>query len=307
MRISTIAATLLPALALCAPAGAADVVTAQQGGVARWSGLAAKECGVYGKRYPAVDAVCYYPVDIQTRPGAHQIALWDQDGKQHTGTLNVQKTEFPRVDMPLPEKLDRFLKISPEDAARASKERGDVSKILSGRIAPPRFSLPLAAPAAKLPKSEDDFGSERAFDKEHTSLHSGRDYPVASGNAVKAVADGTVVLAADHFFTGNAVYIDHGDGLVSMNFHLASIAVKDGDEVQRGQTIGKIGGTGRATGPHLHLGLRWLGKRIDPALLLADPTALPAVSDSRAEAQQKIDKAEHREPAESDAPVDDEG
>ena len=308
MGTSKLARIAFPALALCASASAADVVTAQQGGVARWSGMAAKECGVYGKRYPAVDSVCYYPVDIQTRPGAHQIALWDQDGKQHLGVLNVQKTDFPRVDMPLPEKLDRFLHMTSEDTSRAAKERTEVAKVIVGNSEEaPRFSLPLGAPAAKLPKSQDDFGSDRVFDKEHTSLHSGRDYPVPAGNSVKAVADGTVLLAADHFFTGNAVYIDHGDGLVSMDFHLASIAVKDGDQVKRGQTIGKIGDTGRATGPHLHLGMRWLGKRIDPALLLANPTALPAVSDSRAEAQQKIDKAEHREPAETDAPVDDEG
>jgi hypothetical protein len=308
MGTSKLAWIAFPALALCASASAADLVTVQQGGVGRWSGMAAKECGVYGKRYQAVDAVCYYPVDIQTRPGSHQIALWDQDGKQHNGVLKVQKTDFPRVDMPLPEKLDNFLHMSPEDTARASKERAEVAKVLAGSEAAPRFSLPLGAPAAKLPKSEDDFGSERVFDKDHTSLHSGRDYPVPAGNTVKAVADGTVLLAADHFFTGNAVYIDHGDGLVSMNFHLASIAVKDGDQVKRGQAIGKIGGTGRATGPHLHLGLRWLGKRIDPALLLANPTALPAVSDSREEAQEKIEKAEHREPAETDdVPVDDEG
>jgi murein DD-endopeptidase MepM/ murein hydrolase activator NlpD len=245
-------------------------------------------------------------VDIQTPPGTHEIALWDQDGKQHLGTLKVQKTDFPTVDMPLPEKLDRFLHISPEDSARASSERGAIAKVLGGGSDEPHFSLPLGAPAAKLPKSEDDFGSERLFDKEHRSLHSGRDYPVAVGKPVKAVADGTVVLAADHFFAGNSVYVDHGDGLVSMNFHLASIAVKDGDTVKRGQVLGKIGGTGRATGPHLHLGMRWLGKRIDPALLLAKPTALPSVSDSKVEAQQKIDKAEHREPAEKDAPVDDE-
>lgn len=288
-------------------ASAADVVTAQQGGVARWSGLAAKECGIYGKRYAAVDATCYYPVDIQARPGAHEIALWDQDGKQHLGRLDVQKADFPTVDMPLPEKLNRFLTVSAEDSARAASERSVVAKVLNGTDATPHFSLPLGAPAARLPKSGDDFGSLRTFDKDHTSLHSGRDYPVPAGKPVKAVADGTVVLAADHFYTGNAVYIDHGDGLVSMNFHLSSIAVKEGDHVKRGQLIGKIGGTGRATGPHLHLGLRWLGKRIDPAVLLAKPGALPSVSDSREEAQQKIDKAEHREPPEKDTPIDDEG
>lgn len=283
-----------------ATAHAANLVTVPQGGVGRWIGKAASECGIYGKRYRAVDAVCYYPVDIRTKPGLHEIALWDQDGNQHIGALQVQKTDFPDVEMKLPDKLERFLHPSTEDAARAETERGEIAKVLSGDGSAPQFSLPLGKPAASLPKSEDDFGSVRTFNGEQKSLHSGRDYPVGNGNAVKAVADGTVVLAADHFYTGNAVYIDHGNGLVSMNFHLQSIGVKGGEAVKRGQTIGKIGGTGRATGPHLHLGLRWLGKRIDPALLLASPNALPEVSDSKQEAQAKIEKAQQKEPDEKD-------
>ncbi|HOX70890.1 MAG TPA: M23 family metallopeptidase [Dokdonella sp.] len=285
---------------------AASIVTAPQGGVARWAGLAASECGIYGMRYAAVDAVCYYPVDIRTKPGSHEIALWDQDGKQHLGALKVEKADFPEVEMELPASLERFLKPSDDDNARAGAERGAIARILGGSVdSPPDFSLPLGKPAATLPASADDFGSERIFNKEHRSLHSGRDYPVGLGNAVKAVADGTVVLAADHFFAGNSVYVDHGDGLISMNFHLESIAVKDGDKVKRGQTLGKVGGTGRATGPHLHIGLRWLGKRIDPALLFDNPTTLPSVSDTREEAEQKIEKAEQREPDEGDMPIDD--
>lgn len=298
-------ALLLGSLFCAGGAMAANIVTAPQGGVARWAGMAASECGIYGKRYPAVDAVCYYPVDIQTRPGTHQIALWDQDGRQHLGSLRAEKAEFPSVEMELPESLSRFLNPSPEEISRASAERGDIGKILGGSVdESAQFSLPLGKPTATLPKSSDDFGSERLFNKEHKSLHSGRDYPVGPGNTVKAVADGTVVLAADHFYAGNSVYVDHGDGLVSMNFHLESIAVKAGDKVKRGQTLGKVGGTGRATGPHLHIGLRWLGKRIDPALLFDNPTTLPSVSDSPAEAERKIEKAELREPDEGDTPVD---
>jgi len=301
-----ILAVTIAGLCGASAAAAANLVTVQQGGVGRWTGMAAKECGIYGKRYAAVDAVCYYPADIRSKPGAHAIALWDQDGKQHKGTLRVEKSDFPEVQMTLPDSLDRFLHVSNDDLARAKADRAAVAKILGGTLDAPSFSLPLAAPTASLPKSEDDFGSERVFDPEHRSLHSGRDYPVPEGNAVKAVADGKVVLAADQFFSGNSVFVDHGDGLVSMNFHLSSIAVKDGDVVKRGQTLGKIGATGRATGPHLHLGIRWLGKRIDPALLLASPDALPSVADSPAEAQRKIDKAETREPPEKDD-VDDEG
>ncbi len=284
---------------------AANIVTAPQGGVARWAGIAASECGIYGKRYAAVDAACYYPVDIRTKPGAHEIALWDQDGKQHIGTLNVEKADFPEVEMTLPESLDRFLNPSAEENKRAAVERVDIEKILGGSDGPAHFSLPLGEPAASLPASADDFGSERLFNKEHKSRHSGRDYPVSVGSAVKAVADGTVVLAADHFFAGNSVYVDHGDGLVSMYFHLSSIAVKQGDEIKRGQTLGKVGSTGRATGPHLHIGLRWQGKRIDPALLFTSPTELPSVSDTHAEAEHKIEKAEKADPDEGEMPIDD--
>lgn len=303
-------ATIFLALGVfCAgSAVAANTVTAPQGGVARWAGLAASECGIYGKRYPAVDAVCYYPVDIRTPVGTHEIALWDQDGQRHLGTLRVEKADFPAVDMPLPESLDRYVHPSEQDTKRAVAERADITPILGGRLdESAHFSLPLGAPAATLPKSADDFGSVRTFTEDRTSLHTGRDYPVGAGNAVKAVADGKVVLAADHFFTGNAVYVDHGAGLVSMNFHLSELDVKSGDQVKRGQTLGKVGGTGRATGPHLHIGLRWLGKRVDPALLFANPTSLPSVSDTHAEAEQKIDRAEQRDPDEGEIPVDDEG
>ena len=285
-------------------AAAGFVVSVPQGGVGRWSGMAAGECGIYGKRYPAVVATCYYPVDIRTRPGLHEIALWDQDGKRHVGNVRVLETSFPAVEMELPERLARFLDVSAEDAARAARERDAVTRILAGTLGEPRFSLPLGKPASTLPKSEDDFGSQRTFNGRQKSVHSGRDYPVSQGSEIKAVADGEVLLATDHFYTGNAVYIDHGAGLVSMNFHLESIAVEPGQQVKRGQAIGKVGDGGRATGPHLHLGLRWLGKRIDPALLLDAPTALPEVSDSREEAQQKIEKAERKEADETDDTTD---
>jgi biotin carboxyl carrier protein len=305
-KVHRIGLTMLSGLLIAGVASAANIVTAPQGGVARWAGMAASECGVYGKRFAAVDATCYYPVDIRTKPGSYEIALWDQDGRQHLGTLRVEKAEFAVVEMELPESLKRFVEPSAEETRRAAAEREEIRKVLGGSQDAPRFSLPLGQPASTLPASADDFGNERLFNKEHKSLHSGRDYPVSIGSPVKAVADGTVVLAADHFFAGNSVYVDHGDGLVSMNFHLDSIAVKQGDTVKRGQTLGKIGSTGRATGPHLHIGLRWLGKRIDPALLFAKPTALPSVSDTHAEAERKIEKAEQREPDEGDVVLDEE-
>ena len=286
-------------------AGAANLVTAQQGGVARWSGMDAESCGVYGKRYPAVAGDCYYPVDIKTPVGAHEIALWDTAGKRFLGTLAVEDRDFPEVDIELPPRLMNYIDVSPEDAKRAAQEGVEVKKALKVSNDPPRFTLPLAKPSPTLPKSENDFGARRTFNGKIKSTHSGRDFPVGMQNAVRSVAEGTVVLVADHFYTGKAVYVDHGGGLLSMYFHLDSPTVKEGDLVKRGERIGKVGATGRATGPHLHVGLRWQGMRIDPLPLFDPPAKLPAVSDTSAEAEAKIQRAQAKEPEEADQPPED--
>jgi len=278
-KIDVLVASVALACVLAAPAlgAAAPGASVPQGGVARWAGLAAKECGIYGKRYAAVDAICYYPIDLATSLGRHQIALWDQDGKQHLGFVQVEEGIFLEEDIELPPDRLRYVDISPADSARAAKEAAETAKILGGQGGVAQFSFPLGPPAHPLPQGAEDFGSVRTFNGKYSSLHTGRDYPVAEGTPAKAVADGTVVLAADQFFSGNSLYVDHGGGFVSMIFHLSSLAVKTGDTVKRGDTLGVVGSTGRTTGPHVHLGLRWLGKRIDPGFLLASPDLLPAV------------------------------
>jgi len=287
--------------------GKTMAVAVQQGGVARWAGLPAKECGIYGRRYPAVDAVCYYPIDLDTPVGHHQIALWDQDGKRHLAFAKVEATDFANEEIDLPPELNRYVDVSPSDIARTARESSEVAKFLNGEGGAAQFSLPLALPATPLPKGDENFGSVRIFNGKVKSLHTGRDYPVTDGSEVKALADGTVVLTADHFLTGNAVYIDHGDGLVSMSFHLKTLAVKAGDKVKRGATLGTVGSTGRATGPHLHTGLRWLGKRIDPANLLTDPTSLPSVGAQAPGVETKASPAAKRKSRTRGTLVGDEG
>ena len=96
--------------------------------------------------------------------------------------------------------------------------------------------------------------------------------PRPTGTVALAPADGVVILAADHPFTleGNLLMIDHGMGLNSAFLHLSRIDVHVGDRIRQGQVIGRVGRTGRATGPHLHWGMKWRDARIDP-LLLAGP------------------------------------
>ena len=114
------------------------------------------------------------------------------------------------------------------------------------------------------------FGSQRLYRGEPGSYHSGVDITTGtSGTPIVAPADGVVVLAADHPFTleGNLLMIDHGMGLNSAFLHLSEINVALGDHVRQGQVIGRIGATGRATGPHLHWSMKWHDARIDPASL----------------------------------------
>ena len=129
------------------------------------------------------------------------------------------------------------------------------------------FTLPLGAPADPLPQGKY-FGVKRTFNGEPKNPHTGVDYAIGMDNPVLSVAAGKVALTGEHFFAGTSVYVDHGDGMISMYFHLNSISVEVGQEVAKGEEVGKIGSTGRSTGPHLHLGLRWKGARIDPTPLM---------------------------------------
>ena len=81
-------------------------------------------------------------------------------------------------------------------------------------------------------------------------------------------------MVADQFFGGNAVFVDHGDSLITMYMHMSRVDVAEGQKVRRGERVGAVGSTGRATGPHLHFGVRWRGARVDPALLLGEPGAI---------------------------------
>lgn len=113
------------------------------------------------------------------------------------------------------------------------------------------------------------YGSQRILNGEGRSPHLGVDIAAPVGTDVVAMSDGVVALADDDlFFTGKTVILDHGHGLTSVYAHLSATAVKQGARVKKGQAIGRIGATGRVTGPHLHWGVHWRGVGLDPALLV---------------------------------------
>ena len=112
------------------------------------------------------------------------------------------------------------------------------------------------------------YGRRRVFNGQPRRPHSGMDIAAAEGTPVRAPSAGTVIELGDFFFSGNLVYIDHGQGLISMFAHLSEIDVELGQRVSKGQVVGKVGATGRVTGPHLHWSLGLNSTWIDPALFL---------------------------------------
>ena len=115
------------------------------------------------------------------------------------------------------------------------------------------------------------FGSVRIMNGQARNPHNGEDIGAPLGADVAATNDGVVRITVDHIFSGKGVFIDHGLGFYTMYFHLSEILVKDGDLVRAGQIIGKVGATGRATGPHLHWGVKLNGARVNPYALLDLP------------------------------------
>ncbi len=260
---------LAAALTAAALQLAAAPLIVPPGTVVRWPGEGLSECSAAGQSwFPLADG-CYYPVDLLT-PEGPLVLTRERHGLPESLEVKVASYPYPEQRLTVPEKT---VKLSPENEARAERERAEVDALWSRR-GPARYTLPLHPPLEPMPEPAS-FGARRILNGEPRSPHTGVDLRAAAGTPVHAAADGTVVLAADHFFSGRSVFVDHGGGLVTMYFHLATMKVAAGDEVRRGQVIGTVGSTGRATGPHLHFGVRWLGARVDPNLLLASPTQLP--------------------------------
>jgi murein DD-endopeptidase MepM/ murein hydrolase activator NlpD len=212
-------------------------------------------------------------VSLETVPGLYPIALTGEttpskipDGKiSFTRTFAVARGKYPKTEGKL-SVAGKFTEPSP-DQQKQIEEGVQVKKEYLGRVTPGReWSGQFTAPAEA--EISDVFGAERVFNGKTQSTHFGLDFRVPSGTPVAAMNDGTVLLARPLYFEGNFVVLDHGQGLLTLYLHLSEFKVKEGDQVKRGQIIGLSGGTGRATGPHLPVAVRWQGTYLDPASLM---------------------------------------
>jgi hypothetical protein len=270
------------ALALCslpawAQRGDVATISAEPGTLVRWHAAGTTRCGMKGRSWAALHGTCYYPVDLEQTVGTRIAISRSGAGRTHLGHITVEAVDYGTEDIMLPDIPQA--NPSAADLRRDARDRAKLGKIFTRRESMARFTLPLSPPANPLPPAKS-FGVKRIFNgKPAAQPHTGVDYPTPVGSPVLAVADGTVVMAEDMFFEGNAVFIDHGDGLISMYFHLAELKVAAGDEVRKGHVLGRVGSTGRATGPHLFFGIRWHDARFNPRFVLEDPAKIPGIQD----------------------------
>jgi murein DD-endopeptidase MepM/ murein hydrolase activator NlpD len=208
-------------------------------------------------------------VSFETKPGRYKLELSGETTRKSSTkfarTFTISQAVYPKIRIELA--VDKkFTEPDPEQL----KQIADSNKVKEehlNQLTPERewggnFAAPVDA------STSDVYGSQRIFNGVAQRPHYGLDYRVRTGTSVKAMNAGTVLLARFLYYEGNFVVIDHGQGLLTMYLHLSQLETKEGETVKRGQEIGLSGGSGRATGPHLDVRVRWQGVYLDPARLL---------------------------------------
>jgi murein DD-endopeptidase MepM/ murein hydrolase activator NlpD len=209
-------------------------------------------------------------IPLATRAGHHTLQVYSGIGNGSAGKTEIpfDITDKAYRTQKLTIKNKRQVNPAPADLQRIAKEQERSNAALSKFTTAGAPHLALSSPVNGV--RSDSYGSRRIFNGQPRNPHSGMDIAAGTGTPIHSPAAGTVVEAGNFFFNGNTLYIDHGYGLVTMYCHLDSMAVKVGDELKTGELIGKVGATGRVTGPHLHWGVALNRAMVDPALFLED-------------------------------------
>ncbi|MBF0143846.1 MAG: M23 family metallopeptidase [Magnetococcales bacterium] len=206
-------------------------------------------------------------LDMEAKPGAYllRVRMRTPEGKPAsiTRTIRVGPRKYQEERLNLPETK---VTPNPKDMARAEKETAKLLATYTLRDGEPGYLEGFRMPVPG--RISGVFGSRRILNGKPRNPHNGLDLAAGKGTPVTAIAPGVVAMTGkDFFFTGNTLVLHHGDGVVSLYAHLDTMTVKEGERVTKGQEIGRVGMTGRATGPHLHFGTLVRGARVDPSLM----------------------------------------
>lgn len=207
------------------------------------------------------DLIALLPVDLKAPTGEHTILIrdWAQSSEL---SVYIKEYAFATIEITVPEEK---VTLSPEDKKRVENEylllqkiwRQNTKKKWEGS-----FVLPTDTPVS------EEFGVVRVMNEKKKSVHRGLDLRGETGTPVRAINAGRVILQKELFYGGNTLVIDHGTGLFSYYMHLSAFSVPEGSMVNRGDRIGSIGMTGRATGPHLHISVKLQGVSVNPLALI---------------------------------------
>ena len=208
-----------------------------------------------GKRWIAIVGI-----PLKSQPGPHQVTT--NDGR--TLSFAVGNKHYREQHI----KLKNTRQVNPlaEDMARINRELAEQT-LAYQTFSPTQPSNLLFDKPVQGPLSSP-FGLRRFFNGEERNPHSGLDFAVGAGTPIKAPAAGKVILIGNYFFNGNTVFVDHGQGLISMFCHMSKVDVKLGQSLPRGGIVGRVGATGRATGPHMHWDVSLNDARVDPAIFI---------------------------------------
>lgn len=211
-----------------------------------------------GQRWIAVVGI-----PLTVKAGTQSLTVKGSSGKY---SVNFEVGHKAYREQRITLKNNRQVNPNKSDQTRITKELNEQIagyKQFSDRIpSNVLFDLPVQG------RLSSPFGLRRFFNNQERNPHSGLDLAVPKGTPVKAPADGEIILVGDYFFNGKTIFIDHGQGLISMFCHLSAIDVKVGQQVKRGEVVAKVGATGRATGPHLHWNVSLNNARVDPAIFI---------------------------------------
>jgi murein DD-endopeptidase MepM/ murein hydrolase activator NlpD len=207
---------------------------------------------------------CYIAVGaagLATEPGNYTVSIKSGDRSRNL-VVKVLQTHFPEIHLTLP---DKKVFLNDKDLARAQKEAETLKAIWikdTERLWKGKFVLPLEN------EISTQFGLKRIINKKKNSRHRGMDIRGKKGEEVRASNRGRVVLAEELFFGGKTVILDHGQGIYTIYMHLSDFKAKRDAVVSKGEVVGLVGATGRATGPHLHFGVKVLNINANPVSLI---------------------------------------
>jgi murein DD-endopeptidase MepM/ murein hydrolase activator NlpD len=198
------------------------------------------------------------------KPGKHNLKV-QISGKTKELAFKVKAKKYPEQHITIEDKGK--VELNPEDEARAAREIDTIKQLKLHWRDEENTDLAFIIPAQG--RLSGNFGLRRVFNGQPRSPHAGLDVAVPRGTPIMSSAPGTVLAVEDYFFNGKTIFVDHGNGLITMYCHLDQFDVHTGDPVSKGQQLGLSGMSGRATGPHLHWSVILNGAMVDPALFIA--------------------------------------